>query len=562
MLRELKIENLALIESLELSFDGPEEGGLVVMTGETGAGKSIMLRAIQLLTGRRASADWIRNDSGSCVVEALFEIRPEHGTLLGVLSEGGFGEEQELVIKRIITAKGRSRLYVNGSLATARVVSEITGNLINIASQHDQQQFLQPALHLDILDTLGEHWADRQTLAQMFALWQRKKSELDQLQKQEQDKEQRRDFLQFQVKEIAEAELYIGEDEELSQEKKRLKAADSLIKISQESYQLLSTSVLDSLSQIRRDIEQVALLDNQAEALAEQISGYAYQAEDMAALLREYRDSLTHDPMRLDMVNERLDLIQSLKRKYGSDIEVVLNFLEEAEKELQGLDNLEVELQELSQEVMNLERELEAFAAELSRKRRETAAFFEESVSSELLSLAFTQPLFEVRWQEVEHVAEMLLPTGYDRLEFFFTANPGEPVKPLAKVASGGELSRLMLAFKCILARKDMVDTVIFDEVDAGIGGEAAEAVARKIQELSGHHQVFCITHLPQIASRGIDHFLVEKNVKNGRTQSIVSQLSEEQRIDELARMLAGASASEQTQAWARELLTKGGAQA
>ncbi len=561
MLRELRIENLALIESLHLSFDEQDGAGLVVMTGETGAGKSIMLRAIHLLTGGRASVEWIRNDAESCAIEALFEINPEHKSLLQHLSESGFGEDTTVIIKRIITHKGRSRLYVNGSLATAKTVTALTDNMLNIASQHDHQQLLQPALHLDFLDTLGEHWSQRESLSERYALWQKKKQKLAHLHKQEQDKEQRKDFLIFQVREIREVAPLVGEDEQLSSEKKRLKCADSLIKLSQESYKMLSTSIRNDLEKIRRDMEQVAALDPQAEKLAEEIAGYAYQAEDVASMLRNYRDSLETDPFRLDQVNERLDLLQGLKRKYGESLELVLDFTRSAEDELQSLDNMELQLHDLEAEVICLEKEMQSLAEALSKGRMETAKYFENAVGRELLSLAFTEAKFEVRWQDVAHDMTQLQAAGWDKVEFFFSANLGEPAKPLAKVASGGELSRLMLALKCILARKDMVDTVIFDEVDAGIGGEAAEAVARKIQELASHHQVFCITHLPQIASRGGDHYLVTKSIHNGRTQSQVTKLSEEERVEELTRMLAGASASKQTQAWARELLDKGGAQ-
>ncbi len=558
MLRELRIENLALIESLHLRFEGKDGSGLVVMTGETGAGKSIMLRAIHLLTGGRASAEWIRNESEKCVVEALFDIHPGHELLLNRLSESGYGEESTVIIKRILTKKGRSRLYVNGSLATAKIVSELSDNMLNIASQHDHQQLLQPVLHLDFLDTLGEHWTKRLALVRLYGNWQEKKERLASLKQQERDKEQRKDFLQFQLGEISDAAITPGEDEELILEKKRLKSADTLIRLSQESYKILSTSILDDLVRVRRNLEQVVDLDPQTTRLVEEVTDYSYRAEDIAQIVREYRDSLESDPYRLDRVNERLDLLQGLKRKYGESLEEILRYAQEAEKELQLLDQLEIQLQELEFEVVQLQDELSFSATLLSKDRKRTAKMFEKSVCQELLSLAFSEPKFEVYWQEVPLEITHLQPTGWDRVEFFFSANPGEPPKHLAKVASGGELSRLMLALKCILAKKDKVDTVIFDEVDAGIGGEAAEAVARKIKELAGHHQVFCITHLPQIASRGSAHFCVTKNVENGRTQSKVTKLSSQERVEELARMLAGESASEQTEAWAEELLIKG----
>ncbi|MBW2683826.1 MAG: hypothetical protein JRC69_09770 [Deltaproteobacteria bacterium] len=305
-------------------------------------------------------------------------------------------------------------------------------------------------------------------------------------------------------------------------------------------------------------MDQLASLDSRAEKLAEDVSGYSYLAEDYVTELRHYRDSIETDPFRLDMVNERLDVIRQLKRKYGESLEEILEFSARGALELEGLENLETRIAELQGEVATLEQEACRHAEQLSEKRRETAVRMEEAMQGELHSLAFGKAGFYVQWHEVEKVPETMRSTGWDRGEFFFCANPGEPSKPLAKVASGGELSRLMLALKCLLARKDMVETVIFDEVDAGIGGEAAEAVARKIKELAEHHQVICITHLPQIAARGTSHFRVSKEVDGGRTQSEVVRLSHTSRIEELARMLAGDSATPETTAWAEQMLVSG----
>ncbi|SHO44485.1 DNA repair protein RecN [Desulfopila aestuarii] len=560
MLCELRIQNLALIRSLELNFDEPNGGGLVVMTGETGAGKSIMLRAIHLLTGGRGSADWIRSGADNCTVEALFDINPRNTSLLAQLEENGFGNEPTVIIKRIIGANGRSRLYVNNSLATAKQVALITGEMLSVGSQHDHQQLLQPALHIDFLDTYGDLWGERHGFSEMFAHWQKRREALTELLRREQDKEQRRDFLAFQLEEIEQADPKPGEDEELAAEKKRLKSADQLIKISQESYRLLSDEILDAMSTLRRNMEQLVSLDPQAEKMAEELGGYTFLAEDYATELRHYRDNLECNPLRLEQVSERLDSLHGLKRKYGETLEQVLAFADEARAELNRIENMDREVEALTREVAELEKQLCAAAAVLSTHRKEAAADMETAMARELASLAFYQAGFVVQSQEVERTVDTLRASGWDRIEFFFAANPGEPARPLAKVASGGELSRLMLAMKCLLAQRDMVDTVIFDEVDAGIGGEAAEAVARKIRELAGHHQVFCITHLPQIAAHGNLHFQVAKTVEDGRTQSTVVRLSNSHRVTELARMLAGDSATEQTHAWARELLAKGNA--
>ena len=562
MLCELKVENLALIESLHLHFDQEEGGGLVVMTGETGAGKSIMLRAIHLLMGGRAQVDWIRNGADQCVVEALFVVNANHQDLLQALQESGFGDETSVILKRVLTSGGKSRLYVNGSLATAKMVSLLADNLLNVASQHDHQQLLQPALHLDFLDALGEHWEERAQVATVFSEWQQKKNELVLLRQQERDKEQRRDFLQYQLAEIQQIGPVVGEDEDLAAERKRLKSADALIALSQRVYRFFSTSLVDGLFEVRRDMEQVVQLDAGVEGLAAEITAYSYQAEDFVSQLRNYKDSLEHNPARLEQVNERLNGLHHLKRKYGETLEAVLAYATAAESELQLIDNMDKNMSELEAVVTGLEQELLHQVAALSARRRQTAEQVTTAMAAELASLAFSYSGFEVRFQGHEQGQEQgierVRSNGWDRVEFFFSANPGEAARPLAKVASGGELSRLMLAFKCLLARKDMVETVIFDEVDAGIGGEAAEAVARKIQELATHHQVFCVTHLPQIAARGNTHFRVAKQMAQGRTVSSFYLLAHEQRVDELARMLAGDSVSAQTRAWAQELLAKG----
>jgi DNA repair protein RecN (Recombination protein N) len=560
MLCELRVKNLALIESLTLNFDQGGAPGLVVMTGETGAGKSIMLRAVQLLSGGRASVDWIRSGAETCEVEALFEVDPGHQRLLQKLAEGGFGQDTTVVLKRVFNNAGRSRFYVNGSLATARNVAELTADLLNMASQHDHQQLLQAGLHLDFLDTLGELWQARQELGRTYRMWLEKRETLAEYRRQEQQKEQRQDFLRYQIQEIHQSRLQVGEDEQLAAERQRLKNAQALIRLSQESHRLLAGDLLDLLSQLRQNMGQLAALDQGVAKLAEDISGYTFLAEDYTHELRAYRDSLEDDPYRLEQVGERLDLIHQLKRKYGGSIEEVLAFASQAEGEVRHYENMDKLIESLEKEVASQEKEMMRQAEELSRRRRLVADQLEAAMAAELSSLAFDRASFVVKWQEIERVPENMRDSGWDRGEFFFSANPGEPVKALAKIASGGELSRLMLALKCLLAQKDLVDTVIFDEIDAGIGGQAAEAVAAKIQELAGHHQVFCITHLPQIAARGRQHFQVSKKVDGGRTQSAVVRLTPENRVRELARMLAGNSATSQTEAWARELLLKGAA--
>ncbi|EKD33694.1 MAG: hypothetical protein ACD_75C02624G0010, partial [uncultured bacterium] len=381
MLCELRVKNLALIESLELSFDQGKSSGLVVMTGETGAGKSIMLRAIQLLSGGRASVDWIRNGAEFCEVEALFEVDAGHERLLQKLEESGFGSDTTVVLKRVLNSAGRSRFFVNGSLATAKNVAELTADMLNVASQHDHQLLLQPGLHLDILDTLGELWPARQELGRIYSRWLEKRDALGELRLQEQEKEQRQDFLKFQIDEIRQADLQPGEDELLATEKKRLKNALTLIKVSQESYRLFANDLIDMLTQLRQNMGQLATLDPGVVKLAEDISGYTFLAEDYANELRTYRDSLEDDPYRLDKVNERLDLIQQLKRKYGETVDHVLDFASKAEAEVQHYENMDKLIHSLEKELLALEREMGSQAEQLSDRRRQIGWDLEQAMA-------------------------------------------------------------------------------------------------------------------------------------------------------------------------------------
>jgi len=518
-----------------------------------------MLRALHMLTGERASADWIRAGYDNCQVEALFEAAPEHAELWQQLEGQGLRDGQGIIIRRQITANGKSRLHINGSLVTARQAAELTALLLNIAGQHEHQKLLQPSTHLDCLDSFGDLWPRREALAGMYRAWKEASDHLTALRQAERDKEQRRDFLSYQLKEIREANPMPGEDEELTSEKRRLKNAQALIHLAQENLHLFDDEILERLTALRRGLEQLVQLDPEARQMTEEIGTYTFIAEEHIQSLRHYRDGLETNPHRLEQVTERLDILQQLKRKYGDTLAAVVSWAEEAASELARIASLDEELARLEKEVSARQEELFQAATQLSAGRRQAAAKMEKAMEQELSSLALTKAVFTVRFPETAPDAVSLKASGWDRPEFFFSANPGEAPRPLAKVASGGELSRLMLAMKCLLAKKDMVETVIFDEVDAGIGGEAAEAVARKIKELSGHHQVLCITHLPQIAARGNLHFRVEKAAKEGRTQSDVRRLGDEERVTELARMLAGRSPSEHTLAWARELLAKGG---
>lgn len=553
MICELRITNLALIENLSLSF----ADGLSVLTGETGAGKSIILQAISLLSGTKAQASLVRTGAGQATIEALFECSGEDDSSIPeLLKEKGFTGGSELVLKRIITEKGRSRFYVNGNLATARLAGEISENLLSVASQHDHQHLLQPRFHLDFLDLVGGSWQKRIEFSALYDKWKKVNHDYERLTGREMEKEQRKDFLEYQVKEIKDAQLTPGEDDNLELEKKKLKSVDDLNRLGRKSYSLLEGAA-GSLVQIRKNLGQMNELDSSLGELVEKIAGPCYELEESLPDLRNYLNNIPDDPHELDRIMARLDTVQKLKRKYGNTLEEVISHGEKAEQELNDLDEMDSRIEQLSKEKQRLEEEVIDLAADLSRFRHETAGKLSEAIRDELSSLAFEQALFEIELSGDPSDPSRLSREGGDRASFLFSANPGEPLKPISRIASGGELSRLLLALKCMLARRDQVETVIFDEVDAGISGKAAESVARKIKELATHHQVICITHLPQIASYGESHYYVAKEVSSDRTRTTISSLPHQNRINELARMLDGESITGQTLAYAEELIRR-----
>jgi DNA repair protein RecN (Recombination protein N) len=554
MLKELIITNLALIEKLHVSF----AEGLTVLTGETGAGKSIILQAIHLLGGGKAAATWIRSGAETAAVEALFELNPQHEIIWEKLTEMGCEIEAELVVKRVISLKGSSRYFMNGSLATAKAVGEVMENLLSVASQHDHQQLLQPRSHLDCIDAVGGLWPQRLIVSQCYDSWMGAKQLYQELVAKERDKEQRRDFLTFQAREIEEAALSSGEDAALVLERDRLRASDDLITLGKKSWHLLADVVNTPLAAVRKNLNKMVVFDQSLAGLAEEVSGNCFQLEDHLQSIRTYVETLASDPARLDAVTARLDLLQRLKRKYGGELDAVIDFGRQAKQELAEIEALDERLAALEKEMRQSEVALTEAAALLSKGRLAAAQDLATKIRASLLSLCFEQAVFEICFKgEPRQGMEGISRLGWDRPEFMFSANQGEEPKPLAKVASGGELSRLMLALKTLLAQKDQVGTVIFDEIDAGISGKAAEAVARKIRELAGHHQVFCITHLPQIASLADEHFLVQKSVAEGRTKTSIIPLSIEKREHELARMLDGDSVSKETLAYVRTLMER-----
>ncbi len=561
MLHALRIHSLALIDSLHLDLSA-RANGLTVLTGETGAGKSIILQAVNLLTGGRGSSTWVRSDSEQATIEAVFAVAASNQALQQLLKEHGLEDaaSSQCIFRRILHKDGRSRLFINDQGVTAKLAAELSAHLVNIASQHDQQQLLNARSHLDFLDSYGELWEQRHRHASIYQRWRQAADTLQELREREANREQQHEFLRLQVEEISKINPQPQEDEVLIRERDQLKSSEMLLQGLGAAERQLNAAQ-DLLVDIKKKLDQAVLLDKELSPLAERVTAAGFELEDMAALAAKYLAELPTDTSRLELIAGRLADLKQLQRKYGPTLEDVLNFAEKAAKDLEVLDNMEEQIRRAEKEAASLLLQAEHSAAALSQARSEAARRMAAQMEAELASLNFARTSFVVSLHNPESRGEMLpvglRATGWDEVEFLFSANPGEPPKALSRIVSGGELSRMMLAMKCLLARRDQVATVIFDEVDAGIGGQTAEAVAAKISELAGHHQVLCITHLPQIAARADLHFKVEKQVQEGRTSTGISLLTDAERHAELARMLDGEQASAQTHAYVRELMAR-----
>jgi len=558
MLRELRIKNFAIIDELGISF-GP---GLNVMSGETGAGKSIIIGALHLLLGDRASPDQIRTSEDAAEVEALFGISGQDA-LKEKLAEMGLESGDELVIRRTVTRGGRSRVYVNGNQATLNLLASLSGSLVNICSQHEHQIILNADHHIDILDEFGGLLAERRAYTELFAEYQAMTARLEELRSLNRRKIEREDFLRFQLGEIRDAGIRPGEDADLAEEKKILSNARKLADLAAKAYDSLygrEGSVLGELKTALHDVREIRKIDSSLGVSPEDMDSLFFHLEDAALALRDYMNRITVDPERLSEIEERLEQLHRLKRKYGGTLEGVLKAAADMEKELEHITSIDDEISRLSGESASRKTVLLERAAHLSDGRRRAAEDLRKAIEMEIKALRMPEARFEVFFADpqLDDTGNPILTArGIDTVEFFLTTNVGEALKPLNRIASGGELSRIILALKKALARTGSVGTIVFDEVDSGIGGAVAEVVGRKLKEVSGHHQVICITHLPQIASFGDCHFLVSKAVTGDRTNSSVRLLSEKERLDEIARMLGGVEVTEKTREHAREMLDK-----
>lgn len=562
MLQELSIKDFAIIDRLNLQFTS----GLTVLSGETGAGKSIIVGALGLLMGNRASGDVIRTSTDEAVVEAVFDIQ-DYPDVSGLLESWGIDmDESMLIIRRIISRSGKNRIYIGDRVATSQMLSQLGGRLIDISGQYSQQLLLHVENHIDIIDAYGGLIDMREEYTDTFKEFGDKVQELNRLVKDADAREQKRELMEFQCGEIEKAGLVPGEDDELDREKNILENAQQLYQKTYTTFAALyedDDSCLSILNRFKRDIDDAATIDDKLISIGNNFEKALLDIEDIAFSLRDYAEKIQINPERLLEVEARLDEIYRLKRKYGSSIEDILAFYGDIGSELASMTGDTKRIDELRGELSELSAELWKRAEVLSSKRKKAAARLKKQVERELETIGMQKAVFsaemttskKIETEAPDRAIEGLNNLGKDTVEFYIATNQGEDLKPLSKVASGGEISRIVLALKKILAEHYRVPTLLFDEVDAGIGGAVAESVGHKLKEISESHQVFCITHLAQIACFAEHQYTVQKQARNGRTTTQVELLNEKGRVDEISRMLGGKSISDKTRAHAREML-------
>ena len=554
MLTELRISNFGVIEQLAVTFGA----GFIVFTGETGAGKSLLIDAVTLLVGGRASAEHIRAQAEEAELEAAFQLLPDH-PLLALLHSKGFARagETDILIRRVISRTGRNRTYLNGNLCPVHLLEELGGALVDVHGQHEQQSLLSPSAQMEALDAFGSLHALRQEYQIAYRHWQSRVADLETLTAQIAQRREREDLLRFQFQEMTDAEIEAGEDVRLEQERPRLMHSQQLGELSDQLHEILyagDQGVLSLLAGARKLVSKMESIDATTIDWARTVDEAVVPLRELAEQVRRYRDHVEANPDRLLEIEQRLDRLHRLTKKYGGSLDSLLALQDSLRAQLAQLDHAEAHLQELTRAVEQGMLNVREVAERLSRKRLEAARKITAQVMKELGALRMERTRFSVDVSRLAGDAPFGQ-NGQDTVEFMFSANPGEPLKPLAKVASGGELSRVMLALKTILAESDHVPVLIFDEVDAGVGGAVAEVMGARLRNLSRHHQVLCVTHLPQVGSQAHAHYLVEKQVRQNRTVTQVRLLRPDEQEEEVARMLAGVTVTKKARAAAAEMI-------
>ncbi|MFB0526627.1 MAG: DNA repair protein RecN [bacterium] len=553
MLRELSIKNFALIEELHISFDK----GLNILTGETGAGKSIIIGAIGLILGERASLEVIRKGSDLCEVRGLFEVK-ENIRLKKMFAEKGLlsGKEEEFILKRELSRQGRSRCFLNGQIITLGMLEEIGNYLVDVHGQHEHQALLKSGVARDLLDEFGVLTKFRKKIEETHRKFREKSGELEELHASEKEREQQIDLYQFQIEEINQANLSVEEEEILEKEYKVLINAEKLDQLSQELYHHLyegAGSITEKMAVVEKGLERIVVIDQTLKDELKELDEVKYRMDEVAIAIRDYRRKIEFNPQRLEEILERKELINKLKRKYGNTIKEILNYRKETQVKLDKLINSARSMEDIIGEVERLQEELAREAGKLSVERKIAGTKLMKKVEQELNELGMGKARFDVEITQGE-----IKSSGMDEIRFLVAPNVGEDLKPINQIASGGEISRIMLALKTILAQADQIPTLIFDEIDVAIGGRIAQVVGRKMRDLFPNHQVICVTHLPQIAVFASNHYFVGKKISGGRTKTMVSVLDKKEKESEIARMLGGERLTEITLKHAREMIREG----
>jgi DNA repair protein RecN (Recombination protein N) len=561
MLRELRIKNFAIIDELVLQLGQ----GLNIITGETGAGKSIILSALGLISGERGSSEIIRHKEDEATVEALFEtVSP---SLSVRLSEAGFEVEGELIIKRILNRSGKNRIYLNGSLCPLGLLVQVGASLVHIYGQHEHHTLLHSETHLNLLDAFADLDAKAKSMKERFEslshAWNRLADTRERLERQRREKA----LLEAQAEEIAKSGLKPGEEEELRSSRNILAHSERLHQGCREGEEILyegEAALVGHLGKYVTKARDLAAIDEGLRPAVELLESSLAQLQEAALQLGRYADRIHFDPHALEQLDDRLAEIQRLRRKYNGDVEEILNLQAGIQATLQNLQEGEAQILSLEKAFEEARQDAWDMAEKLSGDRQRAAKRLKRELEKEIRGLGMPDTVFEVHFRRQDKekddppyfiAGKKLTERGMDHLEFYFSPNPGEPVKPLAKIASGGELSRLMLALKALVLTPGVVSTLLFDEVDTGIGGRMAEIVGKKLKQVAALHQVITVTHLPQIAAMADSHHLVRKEVDNGRTYTHVERLSDPERISEVARMLGGVKITERTLRHAEELI-------
>ncbi len=562
MLVDLSIRNFAIIDELSVTFSR----GLNILSGETGAGKSIIINAVNLILGDRAANDLIRTGSEEAVVEATFTL-PEDNPIHQFLAEKGIDNTREgLIVRRVISRTGKNRTFINGAQVTLSTLSDVGEELINISGQHEHQTLLIPDRHIDIIDAYKRLFPQR---AEVAASVKRLKALLEEFKSHslnEEEKARRIDFLKFQIKEIQDAKLVPGEEHELKAERDLLVNAERLFRNAEEAHELLYSmegSAAEKIAASLARIREISEIDKTLAPLLESLNGALYAVQDAGKELAAYASRVSFDPDRLEVLEARLKLIGTLKKKYGNSDQEVLDFLARAESELSGIERGEERIEELGREIEAEKKRALSLALTLSGQREQAAREFGAAVESEVSSLNMkgTRFVISIRRDKAAPTEDLcadgylLTVRGIDKVEFLIAPNVGEEPRAMARIASGGELSRILLAMKKTLAATQVIPTLVFDEVDAGIGGATAEVVGKKLKEVSRFQQVICITHLAQIAGFADTHYTVAKQSRGDRTVTSMERLSADERVMEIARMLSGEKITQITINHAKEII-------